>query len=593
MTTRKTWGAIIVAACCLLAGGTGTAWTRDTPAQGNGATHISVNDTVYGVLHNHRSLMSIKENRALLEHELNKARAGFGPRVDVTGEIGVGVLSDTTSRGLNLDDQWLSVGSVSAKLVQPIWDGFATRSRVRAAQATLDSVKARIFDTATSLSLDGIIAHIDLLRRIKLVELARNNVARHESILAQARDRARMGADTQADVTQAESRLQRAHSALAEAEDALRVAYATYSRLTGIYTVGKLDAVPMPAEMPDTAAAFIQMAEKHNPKLAAYLQDIRAAKGEKELAQSAMYPTFQLEAGPEYSDRGGDRDRWVYSFDVLATVRWNVFNSGADVEGIRAASAREREARQNLYDYMDTLRLDMESTWSNYLAAKEQYKFYTKAVENNTYTRQAYHDQFLLGTRSLLDVLDSENELYNSASQAETARGNILVGAYRMCALAGDLLPRMGVPAEESSRGPRKPSPSRAKILKWAGSSNRGAPASRVAHDNSGSLVCREGFDATTGRAPLPVVLRQDVHRMDVKGLFICRKTDPGKHAARKWQPEACGLPMSISCRLCCAVFPPCAASGARPCLPSSCWPGFRAVPSRPRRACGSPARRA
>ena len=134
MATRKTWGAIIVAACCLLAGGTGTAWTRDTPAQGNGATHISVNDTVYGVLHNHRSLMSIKENRAVLEHELNKARAGFGPRVDVTGEIGVGVLSDTTSRGLNLDDQWLSVGSVSAKLVQPIWDGFATRSRVRAAR---------------------------------------------------------------------------------------------------------------------------------------------------------------------------------------------------------------------------------------------------------------------------------------------------------------------------------------------------------------------------------------------------------------------------------------------------------------------------
>ena len=447
MATRKTWRAIIVAACCLLAGGTGTAWTRDTPAQGNGATHISVNDTVYGVLHNHRSLMSIKENRAVLEHELNKARAGFGPRVDVTGEIGVGVLSDTTSRGLNLDDQWLSVGSVSAKLVQPIWDGFATRSRVRAAQATLDSVKARIFDTATSLSLDGIIAHIDLLRRIKLVELARNNVARHESILAQARDRASMGADTQADVTQAESRLQRAHSALAEAEDALRVAYATYSRLTGIYTVGKLDAVPMPAEMPDTAAAFIQMAEKHNPKLAAYLQDIRAAKGEKELAQSAMYPTFQLEAGPDYS------------FDVLATVRWNVFNSGADVEGIRAASAREREARQNLYDYMDTLRLDMESTWSNYLAAKEQYKFYTKAVENNTYTRQAYHDQFLLGTRSLLDVLDSENELYNSASQAETARGNILVGAYRMCALAGDLLPRMGVPAEEIKSGPKEAQP--------------------------------------------------------------------------------------------------------------------------------------
>lgn len=156
MTICKKWGAMIVAACCFLVGGTDAAWSRETPARGNNTAHITVNDTVYGVLHNHRSLMSIKENRSVLEHELNKARAGFGPRVDVTGEIGVGVLSDTTSRGLDLDDQWLSVGSVSAKLVQPIWDGFATRSRVRAAQATLDSVKARIFDTATSLSLDGI-----------------------------------------------------------------------------------------------------------------------------------------------------------------------------------------------------------------------------------------------------------------------------------------------------------------------------------------------------------------------------------------------------------------------------------------------------
>ena len=59
----------------------------------------------------------------------------------------------------------------------------------------------------------------------------------------------------------------------------------------------------------------------------------------------------------------------------------------------------------------------------------------------------------------IIGMLDSENELYNSASQAETARGNILVGAYRMCALAGDLLPRMGVPAEEIKSGPKEAQP--------------------------------------------------------------------------------------------------------------------------------------
>lgn len=420
---------------------------------------LTVNDTVQGVLKNHRTLMSIKENRSAMEHELEKARRGFGPRVDVEAGMGVGVLSDDTSRGMDLDDRMLGVGNVSAKLVQPIWDGFATRSRVRTSQATLDSVRHRVFDTATTLSLDGIIAHIDLLRCLELVRLARTNVERHQSILGQARDRVALGADTQADVTQAESRLQRALSSLADAEDKLRVACSTYARLTGIDPVTSLEKVDMPPNMFKTPEEFLMLAEKNNPKLAAYLQDIRAARGEKELAQANMYPTLQLEAGPSYSDRAGNHDRWVYSFDVMGTVRWNVFNSGADVEGIRAASARERQARQNLYDYMDTLRLDMESTWSNYQAAQEQYRHYSDAMSANRQTRQAYYDQFLLGNRSLLDVLDSENELYSSSTQAETARGNILIGAYRLFALSGTLLPHLNIPGELITSDPKTAAP--------------------------------------------------------------------------------------------------------------------------------------
>ncbi|WP_288229904.1 TolC family protein, partial [uncultured Desulfovibrio sp.] len=90
-------------------------------------------------------------------------------------------------------------------------------------------------------------------------------------------------------------------------------------------------------------------------------------------------------------------------------------------------------------------KLDIESTWTNYQAAQEQYKHYSKAIEYNKYTRTAYLEQFQIGKRSLLDVLDTENELYNSSTQAETARGNILVGAYRLCALTGDLLPQMSI----------------------------------------------------------------------------------------------------------------------------------------------------
>ena len=66
-------------------------------------------------------------------------------------------------------------------------------------------------------------------------------------------------------------------------------------------------------------------------------------------------------------------------------------------------------------------------------------------MEYSKYTRSAYIEQFQIGKRSILDVLDTENELFNSSTQAEPARGNILVGAYRLSALSGNLLPQMSI----------------------------------------------------------------------------------------------------------------------------------------------------
>ena len=435
------WGALFSLLLATAATAAETGYPPPPPA----GKPLSVEDSIYGVLRNHHNLRGMIENREVLDHEVRRAQAGFGPRVDVTGQAGGSVLSDSSTRSQNLDSQmWGKVG-YSAQLVQPIWDGFATRSRVRTAKSTLESQKYRVFDTATSLSLDAIIAHIDLLRRRKIYELSEENVAHHKSLVGQAQDHASLGADTAADVTQAQSRLQRALSSLSEAKASLLVAEETYTRLTGLPAASRLQTVTMPPQLYTASQAVLEKAKKSNPKLAAYLQDIRASRAERELADSAFSPALNLEAGPNYTNLGGTSDRWVYSFDVMGVVRWNIFNSGADVAERRAASARMRQSRQVMYNFIDDLKLDVDSTWVNYLAAQEQYNHYSKAIEYNKYTRTAYIEQFQIGKRSILDVLDTESELYNSATQAETARGNILVGAYRLSALTGNMLPEMSI----------------------------------------------------------------------------------------------------------------------------------------------------
>lgn len=433
-------------------------WIQAVPSLAGAAspgsgTRTPVLTSVVGALRHYRSLMSAKENRIAAGHALRQARAGFGPRVDVSGQSGMGIISDSGSRAYDLDRKWLGVGGVSAQLVQPLWDGFATRSRTRMAQAALDSAQARLLDTEITVALKAVIAHLDLLRCRVLRDLAHENVARHESILQQTCERLALGADAPADVTQAQSRLKRADALASEAEDALRVAHATYSRTTGLLPQ-YLEEVSPPPGMPPDVEALLRIAERRNPGLAVYLQEIRAAKAEKELSASAFLPSVQLEAGPSYSDRGGNRERWVQSFDISVGVQWNLFSSGADLEGLRAASAKERAARQNLHDFMDSLRLDMLSAWAGYQAALEEYAYHTKAIALNQRTCEAYHQQFLLGKRSLLDVLDSESELYTSQSQAETARVTAIAGAYNLVALAGDLLTRLGVPPEVLSAEP-------------------------------------------------------------------------------------------------------------------------------------------
>ncbi len=416
----------------------------------------TIQDTIYGVLRTHRTLRSLLENQQVLTHEVSRARAGFGPRVDLHGAAGGSQYSDSGTRKSGLDQQMWGYLNASAKLVQPIWDGFASRSRVRSAKSTLESVQSRVFDTATSLSLDGIIAHIDLIRRREIYRLSQENVAKHKSIVEMQADRSQGDGmvDTVADLYQAQTRLQRALSSESEARASLLVAEETYKRLTGMEP-GKLQAISWPPEVFSDPESVYALAEKYNPKLAAYLSDIRAARADRELAESAFYPVFNAEVGPTYTDRGGAKDRWIYSFDVLGTVSWNIFNSGADVAEYRAASARIRQARQIMNSYIDDLKLDIESTWTNYKAAEEQYKHYYNAVQYNKETLRLYEEQRdATGQRRLLDVLDSQSEMYNNSTQQWTSWGNILVGAYRLTALTGNMLPSMSI-----DTGPLKDAP--------------------------------------------------------------------------------------------------------------------------------------
>lgn len=419
----------------------------------------SLQDTVSASLRHHKGLKAHQENRDALLHEVDRAKSGWGPKIDINSRSGVSRLSNTTSRAYKADKKFYGDGGGGLTLTQPLWDGWSTRNRVRSAEASLEAMTSRVIDSATTIGLQAISAHIDLARRREIYRLAQENIQRHEKILTTIKERVELGADTQADVTQTQGRLSRAKSTLSESKSSLLQGEDSYCRLTGLPVPVNLEAAKLPEDFYTNAGAVLDDAQKSNPQLLAYLSDIKAAVSERDLAKSAFHPTINFEVSPQYSDHHGPGNQWSSGVDVMGTLRWNLFNSGADRAATEAATSRIRQARQTMFNYLDELKLEIDNAWTEYISSQEQYKYYLEAIKYNAETRDAYLEQFILGRRSLLDVLDAENELFNTRTQAVTAKSSIEVNTYRLYALAGNLLPKLDISSNELRIAPKEALP--------------------------------------------------------------------------------------------------------------------------------------
>jgi adhesin transport system outer membrane protein len=173
--------------------------------------------------------------------------------------------------------------------------------------------------------------------------------------------------------------------------------------------------------------------------------EVVAAGGEKDMAKSRFYPSVFLEAGPSWRDRDSYTNSSISEVGAGLRLKWDILSGGEDVANVALAGARIRQAKQNLHIIMDSLGKDIESTYSHYLSSKEQIGLYEAAKKSSRLAREDYYRQFLSAQRSLLDVLDAENDYFYAAGQQAMSQGDRIIAGYRLLALAGDLLSVLGI----------------------------------------------------------------------------------------------------------------------------------------------------
>lgn len=443
-TSSKKWLLSLLASSALILA-CSAALAQEATAPG------TLKDTVLSTLSYNPDIKSFQEYRQAAVHDVSRARSGWLPRVDARAGWGVEQWSDANTRqspaqrGFAQNDRGFYERSEASLIIQQtIWDGFATWSRYQIGTTRLDSASSRLLDNAEAASLDAILAHIEVYRQRRLVALGELNVQNHKDILVSQQERQRVGASSLADVTQTTGRLARAQASLADTRSALEVAMATYKRLTG-KEPRELEAPYAPDNAYPSMEAALADSQTRNPKVKALQADIETARAQKELDKSPFHPQIYLEVGPAYQWQVQGSQTYDWGTGVMLRGVWNLFDGFYDWYNVKGDVARLRQTKQQLNSQTDTLARDTASTWSALISAREQAKYFDVAVDNNTQTRDAYLQQFNVGQRSLLDVLDSENELYSSSIQLVTARLNEVAAMYRLKALGGELLAGLGV----------------------------------------------------------------------------------------------------------------------------------------------------
>ncbi|MBT9540720.1 MAG: TolC family outer membrane protein [Thiobacillus sp.] len=375
------------------------------------------------------------------QHEQDVARGGYFPRVDLIAGVGRQKLTEYNQPTTNMTRH-----GAALSLDQMIYDGFSTREEVaKLAYAKLVRYY-EVLDASESVALEATRAYLDVLRYRELATLAQDNLAQHEQVFSQIQQRVQAGVGRRVDLEQAGGRLALSQSnVLTEASNLYDVS-ARYQRIVGEIPPGDMSApAPFKQGIPASIEEALKLAYQGNPAFNAAIENVRAAQAEVRGRRANYQPQVNLRAIQDvgYNRDGieGKRDDQV----IELVLNYNLFNGGSDRALERQYAERlslSKDLRDKAcHDVRQTLAIAFNDIHNLYrqLGFLDQHQLASEKV------RQAYRQQFDIGQRTLLDLLDTENEYFQARRAYANATYDRAIAHARTLAGMGSLLSTLQV----------------------------------------------------------------------------------------------------------------------------------------------------
>ncbi|USH03896.1 TolC family outer membrane protein [Grimontia kaedaensis] len=377
------------------------------------------------------------------EADIDASQGGYLPSVDLDAGVGYSEYDSDNNDGT------YHPKDVRISLRQLIWDGSITYNDIKRTKAEAEAQRFQLLADAQDKALSVTEAYIEVLRTQAIQDLSQKNLETHERIVGDIQRRADSGISSTADLSQAEGRLAQAQTNLLSAMSNVDDAVIEFERIVG--------ASPLDLVMPEVDALFVpptlvealSTAKENNPVIKVATNDVEAAHRQYKQAKGGFLPTFSIEASQEWGEeldgQPGDTDE----FQAMLRMRYNLYNGGIDSAEARSAAYQVNKAKNIRHNAHRLLDESTRLAWTAKELAEKQTQFLQQHVDSASKTLEAYEKQYLIGRRTLLDLLNTENELFDARRSYIDSHYTGIYSKYRVLNATGLLLDELRVDTPE------------------------------------------------------------------------------------------------------------------------------------------------
>lgn len=399
---------------------------------------------------NNLTLSAERAGQRAADEEVAKAKSGYRPTVVAEGSVGRSYDKLDYTNPLMDDGEKYYQNPMSAqvKFVQPVFSGLSTVNTVQAAKNQVKASRHALINTEQAVLLDTVAVYMDVIRDKAVLDLKENQEKVLNEHLASYKKRFKAGDLTKTDVAQSEARASGATAARIAAQGQLKVSEANFFSVIGEKPVDLQDLKEFPFDLPATMEEALDLALKNNPKILAANYAKESAKYAVKAKKGSLAPSVNVggAAGRQKENISIDEDDY---WKIQANLTVPLYQSGAEYADIRQAKQTENKYRILWSKTLQDVHAEVVAAWENYTASKAQVESIQSQIKASEMALKGVIREAKVGARTVLDVLDAEQEhLDNQVALVKTHRDEI-VSAYALMAAIGQMNPLgLGLPVQ-------------------------------------------------------------------------------------------------------------------------------------------------